>query len=158
MNSLATEERTCPQCSTTNNAQSRFCIRCGTMLPETAVAPSPSSFQPAPAPGAAMAAAPAPKPDIIAYDAHVIRVYARHLYNNARAITITTTLFFLLVGSGGGYLFSGDIFPAIIGAVVLGAIGYWLGLGFGFRLKLQAQVALCQVQIEENTQALLEKQ
>jgi hypothetical protein len=155
MNSLAAEERICTQCGATNNAQSRVCIRCGEMVAETA--PPPSPFQPAPAPSAAMAAAPAPEPAIIAYDAHVIRIYARHLYNNARAITITTTLFFLLFGGGGGYLFSGDISPAIIGAIVLGAIGYWLGLGFGFRLKLQAQVALCQVKIEENTRALVER-
>jgi len=92
---------------------------------------------------------------MIAYDAHVIELFARSLYRSARLITVIMTLLGLVLGGGGGYLLAGgDILYAAAGAVVLGAVGLWLGLTIAFRLKLRAQLALCQVQIEKNTRML----
>jgi hypothetical protein len=42
----------------------------------------------------------------------------------------------------------------LIGAVIVGAIAWQLGRQKAAALRLQAQVALCQVQIEENTRYL----
>ena len=38
-----------------------------------------------------------------------------------------------------------------ISAVIIGAIGYYIGVERSFKLRLMAQSALCQVMIEANT-------
>jgi hypothetical protein len=61
-----------------------------------------------------------------------------------------------LVGGGAGYALasrSTQTIVGLLGAVVVGFIGYKIGEGKAFALKLQAQTALCQVRIEENTGA-----
>ncbi len=57
----------------------------------------------------------------------------------------------VLIGLGGGYTI-GEIIGAILGGVILGIFGYSMGTQKAFQLKLQAQTAICQVQIEKNTQ------
>ena len=39
----------------------------------------------------------------------------------------------------------------LIGSLVAGLIGFWIGCNKALALKLQAQAALCQAKIEENT-------
>jgi len=39
----------------------------------------------------------------------------------------------------------------LLGAILFGLLGFWLGRERAFQLKLQAQTALCQAKIEENT-------
>jgi hypothetical protein len=39
----------------------------------------------------------------------------------------------------------------LVGVLVVGLLGFWIGWNKAFFLKLQAQVALCQARIEENT-------
>jgi hypothetical protein len=39
----------------------------------------------------------------------------------------------------------------LIGILIVGLIGFWIGWNKAFILKLQAQTALCQAKIEENT-------
>jgi hypothetical protein len=41
----------------------------------------------------------------------------------------------------------------LVGAIVGGGIGYVIGDARAFGYKLQAQTALCQVEIQRNTQA-----
>lgn len=45
----------------------------------------------------------------------------------------------------------------LIGTLIIGLIGFWIGWNKAFVLKLQAQTALCQAKIEENTKLLLTK-
>lgn len=57
-----------------------------------------------------------------------------------------------LIGLGAGYYVQSQLDQyALLGALVVGLIGYVLGIQRAFALKLQAQTALCQVKIEENT-------
>ena len=96
------------------------------------------------------------------YDPTIIATFADYLYAQAHRIVISYTLLFLLVsvvlggalgGALGGHA-DGPTF-ALVGAVLVGAAGSWVGYSLGreraFALKLQAQTALCQMQIEENT-------
>ena len=156
MEPLPSQQKTCLECGAVNNAQSRFCIQCGNSMAEAAVATPPATITPpAHEPPAETALLTANESSMIAYDAHVIELFARSLYRSARFITVIMTLLGLVLGGGGGYLLAGgDIFYAAAGAVVLGAIGLWLGLAIAFRLRLRAQLALCQVQIEKNTRML----
>jgi hypothetical protein len=39
----------------------------------------------------------------------------------------------------------------LIGILVVGLLGFWIGWNKAFILKLHAQIALCQAKIEENT-------
>jgi hypothetical protein len=41
--------------------------------------------------------------------------------------------------------------PIVVGGVVLGVLGYFVGQARAFHLRLLAQTALCQVKIEQNT-------
>jgi hypothetical protein len=43
----------------------------------------------------------------------------------------------------------------LIGALIVGLLGFWIGWNKAFILKLQAQMALCQAKIEENTSTSL---
>ena len=84
------------------------------------------------------------------YDSAVIHEFADSLYFQAELGVLTYTIGGLAVGVGLGNIISETV-GAIIGAVFLGALGYFSGQSRAFQLKLEAQVALCQVQIEENT-------
>ena len=92
------------------------------------------------------------------YEAQVIVQFADDLYRQAGSLPATYTVLGALVGLViGGGLFAayegGALIGAGLGALLLGAVGLKVGQQRAFALKLQAQVALCQVQIEENTRA-----
>ncbi len=84
------------------------------------------------------------------YDARIIYKFADALYRQARSIIFTYTFIGLLLGGVGGFVMAGEI-VAIVGALIVGFLGYAIGQQRAFQLKLQAQIALCQVRIEENT-------
>lgn len=85
------------------------------------------------------------------YDSKVIYEFADILYRQAARIIAVFTAIGVLIGAVGGYPLFGTV-GLIIGAVIVGAIGYFIGQQKAFALKLQAQTALCQAKIEENTQ------
>jgi hypothetical protein len=86
------------------------------------------------------------------YDAGVIQAFADDLYRRADTIVIVNALIFLVVGGAAGLAAFGKL-GALLGALIGGGIGYYLGVQRAFLLKLQAQTALCQAQIERNTQS-----
>ncbi len=89
---------------------------------------------------------------MVQYDANIIYKFAQDLYRSARRIIITYTLVGAILGLVIGYLPTQSFgLSALIGALLLGLIGYALGEQRAFHLRLQAQIALCQVKIEENT-------
>jgi hypothetical protein len=88
------------------------------------------------------------------YEPEIIFKFADRLYKQARTAVATMTLVGVLLGFGGGLFLGIDklsVVGGVVGAVVLGVVGYLAGRERAFRLKLQAQTALCQVKIEENT-------
>lgn len=98
------------------------------------------------------------------YDPNIINQYADDLYNRATVIVVVHTIAGVLVGGLAGYLTGGASGNAasqwlfcVIGAMIIGGLGYAIGQGKAFELKLQAQVALCQVQIEHNTKPQMEQ-
>src|SRR5437868_5003576 len=87
------------------------------------------------------------------YDPSVIHHFAERLYD--RAVIVQAVYLFGggLLGGAAGYSLRG-MFGAVVGVVVLGAIGAFIGSSQAFWLRLQAQTALCQAQIEENTRPI----
>ena len=88
------------------------------------------------------------------YDPAVIQKFADKLYSQANTIIFVWTLLSLAVGAGVGYNLgdrSTQTTYALVGAIILGLLGFAIGTARAFLLKLQAQVALCQKKIEENT-------
>ena len=84
------------------------------------------------------------------YDPKVIMEFAERLYARANSIIISYTIIGIIIGGAGGMV-SGKGVVAAIAAVIVGAIGYYMGREKAFQYKLQAQTALCQIQIEKNT-------
>lgn len=92
---------------------------------------------------------------MIRYDPKIIQQFANGLYALAARIVAIHTFIGCIIGGGAGYaLDNSNIILAIVGAAIIGWIGYDLGTQKAFGLKLQAQMALCQVQIEKNTRSL----
>lgn len=149
-----TAQRICPDCGTANSESGKFCIKCGALLPfNTLLAPpltsEPLSLRPQPA------VSPATRSGKIEYDPRIIEKFAIRLYRTAWIVIVLLTLIGLAGGGFGGYSLASwgddEIVWAAGGALILGGLGFWLGWEVAFRLKLRAQLALCQVQIEENT-------
>jgi len=96
------------------------------------------------------------------YDPEVIQEFADKLYAKAGTITLKATVLYgvcgAIAGSLAGHLAklpdSTTVMP-VVGAVFAGWIGYSIGSTKSFSLRLQAQIALCQMQIERNTQPSL---
>lgn len=95
---------------------------------------------------------------MVRYDAAVIRKFADRLYSSARLILVLATLLGAgalgavawLVAKGNG---SDPGLVTLAAGAVGGLIGGAIGMELGFMLRLRAQIALCQVQIEENTRS-----
>ena len=89
------------------------------------------------------------------YDSGVIEKFADRLYSRAASIVLFYVLLGLLVGAVAGFAVKTETRNDIAGwitVVVTVALAYYLGQQRAFQLRLQAQIALCQVQIEKNTQ------
>lgn len=90
------------------------------------------------------------------YQPAVIYEYAHKLYIQAQSV-ITVSVFagIIMLGSLGLYVdYSVNEAPGmlgLIGAVIGGVVGYLRAAAKAAELRLQAQLALCQVQIEQNT-------
>ena len=96
------------------------------------------------------------------YDPAVIRKFADRLYAEATRIVVFDTIIGAVVGALLGF-WVGDYgkkhdpkawdqtILALLGLLLLGLFGYAIGRERSFKLRLEAQMALCQVQIEENT-------
>jgi uncharacterized membrane protein YeaQ/YmgE (transglycosylase-associated protein family) len=90
--------------------------------------------------------------NMVRYDESIIKRYAQALYDQADLSVFLFTLIGILLGGGAGWMMQGEV-GAMLGAVLLGTIGYFMGQSRAFQLKLTAQLALCQVQIERNTRS-----
>ena len=100
---------------------------------------------------------------MVKYDSQIVRTFADQLYDDASLIVMLYTILGCisggLWGGVGCFLFGGNLKSMQISenmallacTSIVGFAGFLLGRSKGFWLKLQAQVALCQVQIEENT-------
>ena len=88
---------------------------------------------------------------MVSYDPAVIRTFAQTLYDRAATIMFVYTVIGVVIGGTIGKVAFGNTGMFIL-AVLGGGIGYFIGSQRAFMLKLQAQTALCQVQIEQNTQ------
>jgi hypothetical protein len=89
---------------------------------------------------------------MVSYDDKIIRRFAQGLYDQANMAIILFTLIGVLAGGGLGSLIARET-GMFVGAALVGVIGFMLGQGRAFQLKLQAQMALCHVQIEQNTRS-----
>jgi hypothetical protein len=85
------------------------------------------------------------------YNSDIIQAFADKLYSQANTIVATSTVLGLIIGGVGGFAALQNAVGAIVGAIMLGLIGFSIGQGRASALKLQAQTALCQVQVEKNT-------
>lgn len=104
-------------------------------------------------------------PTKVDYDPQVIEKFAASLYGKAISSQRGSVAVGVLLGAcfGGVPLTSlGNAWPIpshfgfatlIVGAIVGGIIGFVIGDARSFGYKLQAQAALCQVEIQRNTQA-----
>lgn len=92
------------------------------------------------------------------YDPAIIQKFADRLYLRANTIIFMCTFLGLIIGAALGYALGNTIGKTdtrmiftLVGAVVLGLFGLFVGIEWAFLLKLKAQMALCQKRIEENT-------
>jgi hypothetical protein len=110
------------------------------------------------------------KSSLTTYDALVLKSYADKLYQQARMITLNTTLRYLagvfvlslvpvwFLHATGAALQNEQAYAMGIGVSVVlmiaaTMIGVERGMSRAFQLKLEAQQLLCQMQIEKNTHA-----
>ncbi len=102
---------------------------------------------------------------MVSYDRAVIQELAERLYARAQRIIVVSVIIGILIGApvgpilikgalSGSSITAGGGLLGILGAGIGGYIGYIVGQGKAFKYKLEAQIALCQVQIERNTQRI----
>jgi len=103
----------------------------------------------------------------IEYNPSIIQTFANRLYSQANFIVFLFTILGFLSGAFFGFVLDGGgvgandlhkitddgtmLIYITICSVIIGLLGFAIGLSIAFRFKLQAQVALCQKTIEENT-------
>jgi hypothetical protein len=152
MMETVSSQRVCSNCGTTNGDSGKFCIKCGALLlPNNPPAPVVNVSQSAVKPNNS----PVNRQGKIRYEPQIIENFAVSLYRAAKIILILFTLIGVLGGGLGAYILVGEIITWIIGGgVLLGLIFLGIAWQTAFRLKLRAQLALCQVQIEENTRQI----
>ena len=89
----------------------------------------------------------------VQYDPSIIRGFASQLYRRANLIILGWAVFGALAGFVLTAILASRTF-GVIGSVAGLILGVIIGAGIAFQYKLQAQLALCLVQIEENTRRL----
>jgi hypothetical protein len=109
------------------------------------------------------------------YDPHILQKYADDLYSRARAIIVGYGLLGFVIGCIAAYAYSEAQSPRLgrfgtqapapdnTGMILLMLVGFTLlgiavGVSKAFKYKLEAQQTLCQMKIEENIRALLDRQ
>ncbi len=102
------------------------------------------------------------------YDPSIIELSAARLYSKADAVVMGSIATGMVIGAAFGAVpltSLGAAWPIpsifgvatlIVGAVLGGIIGYTIGDARAFGYRIQAQSALCQLQIERNTAAVLQ--
>ena len=90
------------------------------------------------------------------YDSEIIEAFAQDLYSRANWVVFTHSILGTVFGGaigtfGVAAMGGGPGLGGLIGAVIGFVIGNSLGRTRAFQYRLQAQTALCQVQIERNT-------
>jgi len=143
---MASSQVTCPHCGAQSSATAALCYNCNGDLK---AAPQPVC--------ATVAASAVAIGGVVSYNPRVIQDYAKKLYAQADLITWVYTGLGLVVmgallGTVGGVTSSFEA-GALLGALIGGGIGYFIGNMKANALRLEAQLALCQVEIERNTQA-----
>lgn len=93
------------------------------------------------------------------YDPAIIQQFADNLYKKAQKIITEFTISGMLISAVlGMFLYFSPLKNSIIIWVVAiplpSFVGYTIGSQLAFSLKLKAQIALCMMQIEENTRYL----
>lgn len=91
----------------------------------------------------------------IRYDPQILQKFADRLYSQADSVILICVILGAAIGGFGGFDMGG-IVGAVVGLLILGALGFAVGLSIAFQLKLRAQSVLCQKQIEENTRKTIE--
>jgi len=142
----------CPKCGAESASTAQLCYNCNAELagPPAAVAEREvSSRQGAPA------AVAAEYGQGVAYDPQVIKGFAQAMYARATMVTVSYALSGA-VGGGAVLGIAGGLGGSatagfILGALVGGVFGYFVGNMQANALRLGAQLALCQVEIERNT-------
>ena len=102
-----------------------------------------------------------------AYDPQIVQKFIDRLYRQATTAVVTSTILGVLVGAGIGFaLVRVGVIRAylgfvpvgqqgyigiVVGAAVLGVLGFLAGRESAFQLRLKAQTVMCQLKIEENT-------
>lgn len=142
---------TCPDCGSVSSNGATYCAFCEEAL---RAAPSVPPAQPG-AGSTQFDSSNMYHSGGVQYDPAVIRGYATNLYHRASMIVGLYTLGgaaggFATLGIMGTFL-NGSGYEWIIGAVAGGGFGYLNGSMLANRLRLEAQVAMCQVEIEQNT-------
>ena len=88
----------------------------------------------------------------IEYDPNIIQVHASELYSHARSVVAGWTFIGFLAGGAATVSLADQAgILSLIALLLVTTIGFLIGKSRAAHLKLQAQLALCQVQIENNT-------
>ena len=89
------------------------------------------------------------------YDPKIIHEMADRMYEDADSAETVFPIVFGVTGAGIGFTIGfalGNFWiPTLVGAAILGGIGYWTGQARAFSIRLAAQLMLVNLKIEENT-------